>query len=229
MLLKNEYTKIKEANDLSLKTLQGENRATINDLGTRLQAITWNCYEIERIKKDLIDMAARCELEGRTLQQEVGGDTDTFLLELAPNLPRGTPLDYVCTWYPQWMLFMAALNVPGLLLPGSQDPQVIRIVGAPFRWLIWMCIWAWFQRIALKIKIRYGCVAQVLWYILMLATFVAICLLPNYLSPASSVTMSYWAVIAYELAWAAFCQLWQNIHYNRWAARHPWREQPREV
>ena len=61
MLLKNEYTKIKEANDLSLKTLRGENRATINDLGKRLEALTWNCYEIERIKKDLIDMAARCE------------------------------------------------------------------------------------------------------------------------------------------------------------------------
>lgn len=78
MLLKNEYTKIKEANDLSLKTLRGENRATINDLGKRLEAPTWNCYEIERIKKDLIDMAARCELEGRTLEQEVGGDTDAF-------------------------------------------------------------------------------------------------------------------------------------------------------
>lgn len=40
MLLKNEYTKIKEANDLSLKTLRGENRATINDLGKRLEALT---------------------------------------------------------------------------------------------------------------------------------------------------------------------------------------------
>ena len=79
------------------RTFAGENRATINDLGKRLEALTWNCYEIERIKKDLIDMAARCELEDRTLEQEVGGDTDAFLLELAADLPRGTPLDSVCT------------------------------------------------------------------------------------------------------------------------------------
>lgn len=232
MLLKNEYTKIKEANDLSLKTLRGENRATINDLGDRLWAMTWNCYEIERIKKDLIDMAARCELEGRTLQQEVGGDTDTFLLELAPNLPRGTPLDYVCTWYPRWMLLMAALNIPGLLLPSSTGPQLIRIVSSPFRWLIWLCILAWFQRIGLKIKIRHGRLPQTLWYILMLAVFVAFCILPAYLFPTFPTfpgAVSYWFVIVYELAWAAGCQFWQTFYYNRWAARHPWREQPSEA
>ena len=229
MLLKNEYTKIKETNDLSLKTLRGENRATINDLGKRLEALTWNCYEIERIKKDLIDMAARCELEGRTLQQEVGGDTDAFLLELAADLPRGTPLDSVCTWYPRWMLLMAALNIPGLLLPSSTGPQLIRVVSSPFVWLIWLCILAWFQRIGLKIKIRYGRGPQTLWYILMLAIFVAFCILPNNYFPTTPGTISYGFVIVYELAWAAGCQFWQTFHYNRWAARHPWREQPREV
>ena len=176
------------------------------------------------MRKDLIGMAARCELEGRTLQQEVGGDTDRFLLELAPDLPRGTPLDEVCTWYPRMMLIMVLLNLSVLLVPGAKDPQAVRIISSPFRWLLWLCVWAWFQRIALKIKVRYGNLPQILWYILMLAVFVAICLLPNFISPTYPVTMSYWAAIAYELLWALLCQVWQTVHYNRCAARHPWQE-----
>lgn len=224
MLLQNQYTLLKKANDLSEETLNTEDRMTLKEMVGRLQALTWNRYEMERIRKDLIGMAARCELEGRTLQQEVGGDTDRFLLELAPDLPRGTPLDEVCTWYPRMMLIMVLLNLSVLLVPGAKDPQAVRIISSPFRWLLWLCVWAWFQRIALKIKVRYGNLPQILWYILMLAVFVAICLLPNFISPTSPVTMSYWAAIAYELLWALLCQVWQTVHYNRCAARHPWQE-----
>ena len=183
MLLQNQYTLLKKANDLSEETLNTEDRMTLKEMVGRLQALTWNRYEMERIRKDLIGMAARCELEGRTLQQEVGGDTDRFLLELAPDLPRGTPLDEVCTWYPRMMLIMVLLNLSVLLVPGAKDPQAVRIISSPFRWLLWLCVWAWFQRIALKIKVRYGNLPQILWYILMLAVFVAICLLPNFISP----------------------------------------------
>ena len=224
MLLQNQYTLLKKANDLSEETLNTEDRMTLKEMVGRLQALTWNRYEMERIRKDLIGMAARCELEGRTLQQEVGGDTDRFLLELAPDLPRGTPLDEVCTWYPRMMLIMVLLNLSVLLVPGAKDPQAVRIISSPFRWLLWLCVWAWFQRIALKIKVRYGNLPQILWYILMLAVFVAICLLPNFISPTYPVTMSYWAAIAYELLWALLCQVWQTVHYNRCAARNPWQE-----
>ena len=224
MLLQNQYTLLKKANDMSVETLNGKNREVLKDISSHLQAITWNQYEIERIRKDLIAMAARCELEGRTLQEEVGGDTDRFLLELAPDLPRGTPLDYVCTWYPRLMLIMVLFNLLVLLMPDAREPEVVRIVSSPFRWLLWLCVWAWFRRMALKIKVRYGSLPQVLWYILMLVTFVAAILLPNALSPAYPVTMSYWAAIAYELLWAILCQIWQTVHYNHWAALHPWQE-----
>lgn len=95
-MLQNQYTLLKKANDLSAETLNTENRLVLKNISQYLLCMTWNCYEIERIRKDLIDIAARCELEGRTLQEEVGGDIERFLVELAPDLPRGTPLDYVC-------------------------------------------------------------------------------------------------------------------------------------
>lgn len=65
MLLQNQYTLLKKANDLSEETLNTEDRMTLKEMVGRLQALTWNRYEMERIRKDLIGMAARCELEGR--------------------------------------------------------------------------------------------------------------------------------------------------------------------
>ena len=75
MLFKNQYTILKKANDLSVQTLNTNNRATIKDICDHLCSMTWNQYEIERIRKDLIDISARCELEGRTLQEEIGGSS----------------------------------------------------------------------------------------------------------------------------------------------------------
>lgn len=226
MLFKNQYTMLKKVNDMSVETLNAENRTALREICSCLQCMTWNRYEIERIRKDMIEIAAHCEVEGRTLREEIGGDTVRFLLEMAPDLPRGTPLDDVCTWYPRLMLMMVGMNLLVLLMPGAKDPEVVRVVSSPFRWLIWMCILAWFQRMALKSRVRYGCVVQFLWYLLMLVVFVTICFVPHYISPAYPVTMSYWAAIAYELAWAIGCQFWQTFHYNRWAARHPWQEMP---
>ena len=151
-MIKNAYSSLRKENDLSASTLQGENQVTLRNICDFLETITWNHYEIERIRKDLIDISARCELEGRTLQEEIGGDPDVFLLELAPDLPRGTPLDDVCIWYPRFFLYMIALNVLGALMPNSQDLNLVRVLTAPFQLMLWLLVWAWFQRCALKIK-----------------------------------------------------------------------------
>ena len=92
MLLQNQYTLLKKANDLSEETLNTEDRMTLKEMVGRLQALTWNRYEMERIRKDLIGMAARCELEGRTLQQEVGRRyRPVSFWNWPPTCPRGTP------------------------------------------------------------------------------------------------------------------------------------------
>ena len=156
MLFKNQYTMLKKANDLSAGTLTADDRLYLENLCRGLNILTWNCYEIERIRKDLIEIAARCELEGRTLQQEVGGDTERFLLELAPDLPRGTPLDDVCTWYPFWMLVEAVLYLLLGLAAGGGEANLFHVLTGPLRFMVWLLIWAWFQRAALKLRIRYG-------------------------------------------------------------------------
>ena len=226
-MLRNEYALLKKANDLSVDTLSADNRLVLEDICRHLLCLTWNCYEIERIRKDLIDIAARCDLEGRALQEEVGGDTDRFLLELAPDLPRGTPLDYVCIWYPKWLLLLAILYLPGLLLPGGNDPNLFRVLIGPIHFMLWLLIWAWFQRVALKIKIRYGKWAFALWILLMLTCFVMISLvMSSRLYSGIPGAIRYLGAFLYELAWAVGCQCWQVFYYNRYAARHPWQEAP---
>lgn len=223
MLLQNEYTKLKKVNDLSTETLNYENRMTLQEISCYLQYMTWNCYEIERIRKDMIDMAARCELEGRTLREEIGGDSARFLLEMAPDLPRGTPLDYVCIWYPRWYLIFAAMYLLSALIAGNQPISLARTLIGPFLFLIWLILWGWFRRMELKIKIRYGNKAQFLWFLLMIATFIVTSVLfPAYKLQELPGTISGIGAALYELLWAIGCQIWQNVHYNRCAALHPW-------
>ena len=227
MLFKNQYTMLKKANDMSADTLNTENRTALKEITCCLLYMTWNCYEIERIRKDLIDMAARCELDGRTLREEIGGDTARYLLELAPDLPRGTPLDYVCIWYPRWYGIFIPLYLLMALLPGSRPLNLMQILVGPFRFMIFLAIWGWFRRKELKIKIRYGCIAQVLWFLLMLAVFWATSVpLSSHIIQHFPGTISGLGATLYELLWVIVCQLWQNFYYNRCAARHPWQASP---
>lgn len=228
MLFKNQYTMLKKVNDMSVKTLNAENRAALKEISCYLLYMTWNCYEIERIRKDMIEIAARCELEGRTLREEIGGDTARFLLEMAPDLPRGTPLDYVCIWYPRWYGIFIPLYLLMALLPGSGPLNLMQTLVGPFRFMIFLAIWGWFRRMELKIRIRYGCKAQVLWLLVMLAVFWAATIpLSSYIIQQFPATISGLGAVLYELLWVIACQLWQNFYYNRCAARHPWQETPR--
>lgn len=227
-MLQNQYTLLKKANDMSCETLNAENRRTLRNIGKYLLCMTWNCYEIERIRKDLIAIAARCELEGRTLQEEVGGDIERFLLEFVSDLPRGTPMEYVCIWYPKWLLWIAALYLITALLPGSLDLNLFRVLSAPFLFMLCLFLYARFHRTSLKIKIRYGAIAQAAWYLVLLGIVILTCfVLPVYVLEAIPGRISYWGAFFYELAWAVGCQLWQTWFYNRWAAGHPWQEVPR--
>ena len=78
MLFQNQYTILKKANDLSMETLNADNRATVKDICDRLRGMTWNQYEIERIRKDLIDISARCELKAEPCRKRSAGTRMCF-------------------------------------------------------------------------------------------------------------------------------------------------------
>lgn len=227
-MLKNEYLALKRENDLTASTLRGENQLTLRDLCDMLETLTWDNYEIQRVRKDLIAIAARCEVEGHTLQQEIGGDPDAFLLALAPGLHRGTPLDSVCTWYPHTYLLFAALNLVGFLLTGrTAMVDLIQILLSPFFFLVLLYAGSWLWGLALRTKARRGRRAALPLGLLALAFYLVFCfayyqvilLLPD-------VPVNALFEVFYYLLVAAAAKFWQVVHYNRCAARHPWQEAP---
>ena len=118
---------------------------------------------------------------------------------------------------------MVLLNLSVLLVPGAKDPQAVGSSPPPFRWLLWLCVWGlvpahrpqdqdpvWQPSPDFVVHPDAG---SLLW---------PSAFYPTSFRPPTPVTMSYWAAIAYELLWALLCQVWQTVHYNRCAARHPW-------
>ena len=72
-LVQNEYTELRKENELRKSTLNKRNQDILRQIDARMLSYTWNCYEIERVKKDLIGMAAQAETRGRGLKQVMGG------------------------------------------------------------------------------------------------------------------------------------------------------------
>ena len=226
-LVQNEYTALRAENKLRSSTLNKKNQNILRQVDARMLSYTWNCYEIERVKKDLIGMAAQAETRGSDLGQVMGGNPDEYCRQIVDGIDQGTPLDYVCTWYPGWYLLFACLNVASLVLSkGTAESLLLHQLISPFLFLVWMWICAWLHRIGHRLCLRFGMWVEMVWNILLLAGFVCLCIYSNKLFALYPIPVSLWLVVPYQLAIAAGAQWWQNVHYNNYAHGHPWREQP---
>lgn len=225
-LVQNEYTALRAENKLRSSTLNKKNLDILRQVDARMLSYTWNCYEIERVKKDLIGMAAQAETRGGDLRQVMGGNPDEYCCQIVDGIDQGTPLDYICTWFPSWYLFFAFLNVIALVASkGKAEELLFHELTSPLLFLVWLWICAWLHRIGHRLCLRFGMWVELVWNILLLAGFVWLCIYSNKLFAAVPVQVSLWLVIPYQLALAAGAQWWQNVHYNRYARNHPWREQ----
>ena len=228
-LVQNEYTELRKENELRKSTLNKRNQDILRQIDARMLSYTWNCYEIERVKKDLIGMAAQAEIRGSDLKQVMGGNPDEYCCQIVDGIDQGTPLDYICTWFPRWYLLFAIFNVAALFASGgTADSSLVRQLVSPVQLLLWLWICAWLHRIGHRLCLRFGVWVELVWNILWLAGFVWLCIYSNKLYAAYSVSVSLWLVVPYQLALAAGTQWWQNVHYNSYARNHPWREQPQQ-
>ena len=227
-LIQNEYTELYKENRLRSSTLNKRNQDILRQVHARMMSYTWNCYEIELVRKDLIGMAARAEAQGHDLEQVMGCDPDEYCRQIVDDIDRGSPLDYLSTWYPVFYLLYAVINVIALVITrGAADSNLVRELISPFTFLLWLYLCAWLHRIGHRLCLRFGMWVEMGWNILLLALFMWLCIYSGKLLASVSVTMPLWIAVLYQLAWAAGSQLWQNTRYNRYARNHPWREQPR--
>lgn len=228
-LVQNEYTALRAENKLRSSTLNKKNQDILRQVDARMLSYTWNCYEIERVKKDLIGMAAQAETRGSDLRQVMGGNPDEYCCQIVDGIDQGTPLDYICIWFPSWYLFFALINVTALVASkGKAEVLLFHELASPFLFLIWLWVCAWLHRIGHRLCLRFGMWVEMVWNILLLVGFVWLCIYSNKMFAVVPVQVSLWLVIPYELALAAGAQWWQNTRYNRYARNHPWREQTQQ-
>lgn len=227
-LIQNEYTELCKENKLRESTLNKRNQDILRQVCVRMTAYTWNCYEIELVRKDLIGMAAQAEARGSDLEQVMGGNPDEYCRQIVDDIDRGSALDSVCTWYPWFYLLYAVFNVVSLVISrGTAESNLIRELISPFLFLLWLYLCAWLHRIGHRLCLRFGMWVETGWNVLLIVFFIWLCIYSGKLLTSFSVTMPLWLAILYQLAWAVGSQLWQNTRYNRYAQGHPWREQPR--
>lgn len=228
-LVQNEYTELRKENELRKSTLNKRNQDILRQVYDRMSAYTWNCYEVELVRKDLIGMAAQAEARGSDLEQVMGENPDEYCRQIVEGIDRGSPLDYVCTWYPTAFMIFVVFNVIMLIVNrGNAQVNLLRVLADPFLFLFWLCICAWIHRVGHRLNLRFGAWIELGWNILLLAVLAFLYYIVKELLVICPIQMPLWLVILYHLALVAGSQYWQNTRYNRYARNHPWREQPQQ-
>ena len=98
----NEYGALKKQNRKRFDALCLADRNTITVAMESIQNASWNLYEVERVRKDLIDMAEKAKEEGKTLAEALGPDRRRVFDEMAREIESGDFVDWLCqygSWY----------------------------------------------------------------------------------------------------------------------------------
>lgn len=228
-LVQNEYTELYKENKLRESTLSKRNQDILRQVYDRMTAYTWNCYEVELVRKDLIGMVAQAEARGSDLEQVMGGNPDEYCRQIVDGIDRGSPLDYVSTWYPTAYMILVIFNVIMLIVNrGNANLDLLRSLASPVLFLFWLCLCAWMHRIGHKLSLRFGTWVELGWNLFLIAVFICLCIAFSKVVVGYPVQGPLWLVILYQLAWAIGSQYWQNFRYNRYARNHPWREQTQQ-
>lgn len=226
-LVQNEYTALYKENELRESTLNMQDRDFLHQVCARMAGYTWNRYEIERVRKDLIGMAAQAEARDSDLHGVLGCAPDEYSRQIVDGIDRGSPLDFVCIDYPLLYLILACLNVMALVASGgTASGNLVLHLVQPFMVILWLVIGAWVYRKGYELSLQFGVWTELGWILLFLMLFVGLSLFLGNFAPNHSIQVPLGYVVVYQLAWVAGTQWWQNTRYNRYARRYPWREQP---
>lgn len=227
-LVQNEYTALYKENELRESTLNMQDRDFLHQVCARMAGYTWNRYEIERVRKDLIGMAAQAEAWDSDLHGVLGCAPDEYSRQIVDGIDRGSPLDFVCIDYPLLYLILACLNVMALVASGgTASGNLVLHLVQPFMVILWLVIGAWVYRKGYELSLQFGVWTELGWILLFLVLFVGLSLFLGNFAPNHSLQVPLGYVVVYQLAWVAGTQWWQNTRYNRYARRYPWREQPK--
>ena len=202
-LVQNEYTALYKENELRESTLNMKDRDFLHQVCARMAGYTWNRYEIERVRKDLIGMAAQAEARDSDLHGVLGCTPDEYSRQIVDGIDRGSPLDFVCIDYPLLYLILACLNVMALVASGgTASGNLVLHLVQPFMVILWLVIGAWVYRKGYELSLQFGVWTELGWILLFLVLFVGLSL--------------FWAILLRIIPYRCRWDMWWCISWPGW-------------
>lgn len=219
----NEYGALKKQNRKRFDALCLADRNTITVAMESIQNASWNLYEVERVRKDLIDMAEKAKEEGKTLAEALGPDRRRVFDEMAREIESGDFVDWLCqygSWY--YLPFHAGVVLFQALL-GQTEHLMLLVLLTP------MFLLTAFGVACLRRKIWVSASSREKREMLMRLVSVVVILLVFGLAFLAMGTVedlgTVSAVLYAGLDLLIFfgSRLLSRFRYNQTARRHPWR------
>lgn len=215
-----EYAQLKRENDRREGALPLADREEIGRAMASIRRASWNLYELERLRKDLIDMALRAALEHKTLAESLGPGRQEIYDDMAREIDPGSFADWLCGLARPYTLWYAVLLLVNMVLGTGRAAAVFLVLMLPLFFVLYLsnCLQRriWVSRWA---RARRSLVIEVMLFAVAVVVFTAgIWLLSRRLPRVAG----YAAAAALVLVWAV-SSLLCRARYNRAAARRPWR------
>lgn len=215
-----EYAQLKRENDRREGALPLADREEIGRAMASIRRASWNLYELERLRKDLIDMALRAALEHKTLAESLGPGRREIYDDMAREIDPGSFADWLCGLARPYTLWYAVLLLVNMVLGTGRAAAVFLVLMLPLFFVLYLsnCLQRriWVSRWA---RARRSLVIEVMLFAVAVVVFTAgIWLLSRRLPRVAG----YAAAAALVLVWAV-SSLLCRARYNRAAARRPWR------
>lgn len=215
-----EYAQLKRENDRREGALPLADREEIGRAMASIRRASWNLYELERLRKDLIDMALRAALEHKTLAESLGPGRREIYDDMAREIDPGSFADWLCGLARPYTLWYAVLLLVNMVLGTGRAAAVFLVLMLPLFFVLYLsnCLQRriWVSRWA---RARRSLVIEVMLFAVAVVVFTAgIWLLSRRLPRVAG----YAAAAALVLVWAV-SSLLCRARYNRAAARRLWR------
>lgn len=216
----NEYALLVKDNERRCANLALADNNTIDVAMETIRKASWNLYEVERVRQDLITMAERAEAGGKTLAETLGPNRAELFDAMAREMEPGNFLDWLCTFGSNWYIpfhigtnFLQALfgdTFPILIYMFLPFVLLLSFIRSYIARRIWMTQslrrWRGWLESVFTIVVLLLYMALVLWAL-----------------PIFPQEQAAWYYIIFELCLYLASRLYRRIRYNRAAARRPWR------
>ena len=93
-----------------------------------IRRASWNLYELERLRKDLIDMALRAALEHKTLAESLGPGRREIYDDMAREIDPGSFADWLCGLARPYTLWYAVLLLVNMVLGTGRAAAVFLVL-----------------------------------------------------------------------------------------------------